>query len=102
LKRTGEDSHEAEQFTDEDEDDQTDSLMEESIELTEEERVANESRLRSFLERAMKTGRVLSDTSAKTLGVTVEKLTTAERDAFIEIVEDALREDEDAQLLIDD
>lgn len=102
LKRTGEDSHEAEQFTDEDEDDQTDSLMEESIELTEEERVANESRLRSFLERAMTTGRVLSDTSAKTLGVTVEKLTTAERDAFIEIVEDALREDEDAQLLIDD
>jgi signal recognition particle receptor subunit beta len=103
LKSLNVDSDEREDLTDEDDgEDDTDIRDDEFLEISEDERSAIETRLRSFLERTIAVGRNLSKTSADTLGVTVEKLAPADRDAFIEVVEDALREDEDAQTLIDE
>lgn len=74
----------------------------EAVQLSEDERAANESRLRFFLDRTINIGRTLAKTSAEELGITVETLGPADRDAFIEVVEEQLREHEEAQALIDE
>lgn len=103
LKSLNVDSAEPEALTDEaDEEDDTDIPDDEFLEISADERHAIETRLRSFLDRTITLGGTLSESSARTLGVTLEKLAAPDRDAFIEVVEDALREDEEAQTLIDE
>ena len=86
-----------------DEDSETDTDSESEIaEIGLEERRSLEARLKDFLKRTIQLAGAVSSKCAKELEVQVEGLKPDERDAFLDLVEQSLRDDEEAQSLIDD
>ncbi len=59
-------------------------------------------RLRSFMERILSLSKELRDYVAKQLEVDPNNLNPDERDAFLELIEDSISDNEDAQILVED
>jgi len=79
-----------------------DSLAPETVEVTDEERERFEKQLRAYLNRIVELAASVREDLSDYLGENLEALKAADRDAFLELVEDKLRESEEAQSLIDD
>jgi energy-coupling factor transporter ATP-binding protein EcfA2 len=74
----------------------------ETVELTGEERRRLEEQLRLYLNRVADIAASVRGDLASHLGENLEAMKAADRDAFLELVEEKLRENEEAQSLIDD
>lgn len=86
-----------------DEDSETEiDLESDTVEIGVEERKKLEVRLREYLNRTIELAVAVSSECAKELDVQVEELKPEERDAFLDLVEQSLRVNEEAQSLIDD
>lgn len=90
-----------EELIDEDSEDEVDSDSE-AIEIGMEERKNLEIQLREYLSRIIQLGSSVSRECAEALNIKMEELKPDERDAFLELIEDLLRDNEEAQTLIDD
>lgn len=71
-------------------------------EVTDSERADLAERLRGYVQRIETLGREMRQEIGERLGVALETAKAGDRDAFLELLEDALRDSEQAQLLIDD
>jgi len=89
-----------------DEDDGEDELDAENIEEDGEvdnmERIQIIERLRSFMDRILTVSNNLRDDVAEQLEVDPNNLHPEERDVFLELIEDSICDNEDAQLLVED
>jgi len=93
----------AEEETDEDLEDADEKTAEfEPPEVGLEERKQLEARLRSYLSRVTHLAESVRGELANRLNERVDALKAADRDAFLELLEDTVREDEEAQSLIDE
>lgn len=71
-------------------------------EVTPEQRGRLEERLLAFIEGVTAIGVRLAADLESTMGVTTRNLKTGDLDAFLELMEDRVREDQSAQLLVDE
>jgi energy-coupling factor transporter ATP-binding protein EcfA2 len=90
------------ELTDEEDEDAELVNEPEAVELKEDERKELESRLREFLDRVKELGATLADEVAGRLDINIDDLSSEERDAFLELMEDELRDNEKAQAIVDD
>lgn len=74
----------------------------ESPEVTDAERRKLEERLRSYLGRVTTIADAMRGELASRLGVSTDAMEPVDRDAFLELIEDAVRDKEEAQTLVDD
>jgi predicted GTPase len=80
----------------------TENYKVEAPEVDAEEHAALETRLRFYLDRVKSISDTMRKKLAGTLDLEVKNLTPGDKDAFLELLEDSLLDDEEAQSLIDD
>jgi len=92
-----------EEWDDEQSDDVvTKNITEDQLEIASEERALMVSRLTSYIQRIHAIAKRVTGELCQTLSVDVSSLKSEERDAFFELLEDHLSEDEETQLLVED
>ena len=105
LGATGDTAGEADDLSDsDDETDERDAAPADAVEVSTEERTNLDSRLRLYLERVDALAAKTRSTLIAQLGGEneLEAMKARDRDAFLELLEDALHENEDTQALADD